>query len=196
MGGACPPCARTAPARRRGSGLLKRLGFTVERLVNRTHLLKGADRRLGLAILLDRTDVPEDSSPKFGNLSPVSYALAKADNENLDWVMVLQGDRLRLYPTKLGVGVGRRGRTETFVELQTSLLADDHLAYLTLMLLRDWFNDAHLEGPAKAADLIRRVLDTGLAPFEQPALLPPIEIDEVRLVCWMGIEATEALTAH
>jgi len=67
------------------------------------------------------------------NLSPVSYALTKADSENLDWVLVLQGDRLRLYPTKMGVGVGRRGRTETYVELQTSLLADDHLGYLSLI---------------------------------------------------------------
>jgi hypothetical protein len=41
--------------------------------------------------------------------------------------------RLRLYPTAVGVGVGRRGRTETYVEVQTSLLADEHLAYLWLL---------------------------------------------------------------
>jgi hypothetical protein len=116
-----------------GQELLRRLGYTVERLDNMTHLLRGADRRLGLAILLDRTDAPEAGSPKFGNLSPVSYALTKADSENLDWVLVLQGDRLRLYPTRMGVGVGRRGRTETYVELQTSLLADDQLGYLSLI---------------------------------------------------------------
>jgi hypothetical protein len=116
-----------------GQDLLRRLGYAVERLDNMTHLLKGADRRLGLAILLDRTDVPEAGSPRFGNLSPVSYALSKADSENLDWVLVLQGDRLRLYPTRTGVGVGRRGRTETYIELQTSLLAEDRLAYLSLL---------------------------------------------------------------
>lgn len=116
-----------------GQELLRRLGYAVERLDNMTHLLKGADRRLGLAVLLDRTDVPEAGSPRFGNLSPVSYALSKADSENLDWVLVLQGDRLRLYPTRTGVGVGRRGRTETYIELQTSLLAEDNLAYLSLI---------------------------------------------------------------
>jgi hypothetical protein len=70
---------------------------------------------------------------RFNNLSPVSYALAKADAEGLPWVVVLHGDRLRLYPTAVGIGVGRRGRTETYVEVQTSLLTDEHLPYLWLL---------------------------------------------------------------
>jgi hypothetical protein len=90
-----------------------------------------------LAVLLDRSEIPEDSSQKFGNLSPVSYALTMADQEILDWVMVLQGDRLRLYPTRQGVGVGRRGRTETYVEVQTTLLADEQLAFLSMLFSAD-----------------------------------------------------------
>ena len=120
-----------------GQDLLRRLGYAVERLDNLTHLLRGNDRRLALAVLLDRSEIPEDSSQKFGNLSPVSYALTKADQENLDWVMVLQGDRLRLYPTRQGVGVGRRGRTETYVEVQTTLLADEQLAFLSMLFSAD-----------------------------------------------------------
>ena len=120
-----------------GQELLKRLGFAVERLDNMTFLLKGADRRLALAVLLDQTQVPEAGSPRFGNLSPVSYALHKAGTENLDWVVVVQGDRLRLYPTKGAVGVGRRGPTETYLELQTSVLADEHAAYLSLLFSAD-----------------------------------------------------------
>ncbi|TIL94647.1 MAG: hypothetical protein E5Y73_11085 [Mesorhizobium sp.] len=120
-----------------GQDLLRRLGYTVERLDNMTHILRGADRRLALAVLLDRTEVPEAGSPKFNNLSPISYAFHKADSENLDWVLVLQGDRLRLYPARPGIGVGRRGRTETYLELQTSLLADHHLAFLSLIFSAD-----------------------------------------------------------
>jgi hypothetical protein len=116
---------------------LRRLGFTVDRLDNMTQLLRGADRRLALAVLLEQTDTPEAGSPRFGNLSPVSYALSKADAENLDWVMVVQGDRLRLYPTQTGIGVGRRGRTETYVELQTSVLPEERLGYLTLLFSAD-----------------------------------------------------------
>jgi hypothetical protein len=86
-----------------------------------------------LAVLLDPAEIPEAGTVRFNNLSPVSYALAKADSEGLPWVVVLLGDRLRLYPTAVGTGVGRRGRTETYVEVQTSLLADEHLAYLWLL---------------------------------------------------------------
>jgi hypothetical protein len=87
--------------------------------------------------LLDPAEIPEAGTIRFNNLSPVSYALTKADAENLPWVVVLHGDRLRLYPTAVGIGVGRRGRTETYVEVQTSLLADEHLAYLWLLFSAD-----------------------------------------------------------
>jgi hypothetical protein len=32
--------------------------------------------------------------------------------------VVLHGDRLRPYPTAVGIAVGRRGRTETYVEIR------------------------------------------------------------------------------
>ena len=96
-------------------------------------LLRGGDRRTALAVLLDPAEIPEAGTVRFNNLSPVSYALAKADAEGLAWVIVLNSDRLRLYPTAVGIGVGRRGRTETYVEVHTSLLADEHLAYLWLL---------------------------------------------------------------
>lgn len=116
-----------------GQDLLKKLGYSVEKLDNLTLLLRGGEKRLALAVLLDQSEVPEAGIQRFNSLSPVSYALAKADAENLDWVLVVQSDRLRLYPTKVGVGVGRRGRTETYLELQTSVLADGHLGYLPLL---------------------------------------------------------------
>ena len=123
--------ARTLGAR--GDDLLKRLGFRVERLDNLTSLLRSGDRRTALAVMLRETESPEAGTARFNNLSPVSYALAKADAENLEWVIVVQGNRLRLYSTAVDAGVGRRGRTETFVECQPALLADENLAYLWLL---------------------------------------------------------------
>lgn len=120
-----------------GRELLTKLGYSIERLDNLTLLLRGGERRLALAVLLDQSEVPEAGTQRFNSLSPVSYALAKADAENLDWVLVVQSDRLRLYPTKVGIGVGRRGRTETYIELQTSVLADNHLGYLSLLFSAD-----------------------------------------------------------
>ena len=121
---------------RRGEDLLNALGFHVERLDNLTHLLKSGDRRTALAVLLQETEAAEAGTARFNNLSPVSYALNKADVENLPWVVLVQGNRLRLYST-LGAGVGRRGRTETFIECQPALLKDEHLAHLWLLFSAD-----------------------------------------------------------
>src|SRR5262249_3723938 len=55
------------------------------------------------------------------------------ERENVSYVLTVQGGRLRLYPVKLGVGVGRRGRTETYLEVHTGFLPDDRAAYLWLL---------------------------------------------------------------
>jgi hypothetical protein len=73
--------------------LLTGLGYRVERLDNLTYLLRGVERRTALAVLLNPTEIPEAGIARFNNLSPVSYALAKADSEGLPWVVVLHGDR-------------------------------------------------------------------------------------------------------
>jgi hypothetical protein len=54
------------------------------------------------------------------------------------------------------------------------------------ILLRDWFHDDTASGIDKSRMLIARILETGLEPFNQPQLLPPIEMADIRLVCWMG----------
>lgn len=111
--------ARAAAARKEHE-LLAALGFKIERLDNLTMLMRGGERRTALAVLLDPAEIPEAGTARFNNLSPVSYALAKADAGNLSWVVVLQGDRLRLYPTAVGVGVGRRGRGAAIVSVVTT----------------------------------------------------------------------------
>jgi hypothetical protein len=56
------------------------------------------------------------------------------------------------------------------------------------MMLRELFR-APLPTPAeRSASLIEMILGSGLEPFTQPPLLPPIELDDIQLVCWMGIE--------
>jgi hypothetical protein len=138
-----------AAAAKKGQELLAALGFKTERLDNLTMLLRGGERRAALAVLLDPAEIPEAGTARFNNQSPVSYALNKADSENLPWVVVLHGDRLRLYPTSTETGVGRRGRTETYVEVQTSLLADEHLPYLWLL-----FSAEALDPKGIVADLL------------------------------------------
>ena len=61
------------------------------------------------------------------------------------------------------------------------------------IMLRGWFvSDAH-QGAALAGFLIDQILETGLEPTEPPPLLPPINQDEIELLCWMGIEPEDEI---
>jgi hypothetical protein len=55
-------------------------------------------------------------------------------------------------------------------------------------LLREHFNSDYPSNAEKARHLVGWIRDTGLEPFAQPPLLPPIEMDDIRLVCWMAID--------
>ena len=122
---------------KRGQELLKALGFKIERIDNLTSLLRSGGTRTALAVMLRETESPESGSDRFNSLSPISYAFKKADDESLAWVVVVQGKRVRLYATAVDAGVGRRGRTETYVECQPTLLSDEHLPYLWLLYSAD-----------------------------------------------------------
>ena len=117
--------------------LLLVLGFNIEPLDNLTSILRGGTRRTALAVMLYRGESPEAGNNRFNSLSPVSYALKKADDENLPWVILVQGNILRIYATAIDAGVGRRGRTETYIECQSSLLLEKHLPYLWLIYSAD-----------------------------------------------------------
>lgn len=119
--------------RQRDRELLHALGFAVESLPGHALVLRAAESRIALAILLERNESPDVASARFSNTSPISYALAKAEAENLEYVVVLAGPVLRLYPVKTGVGTGQRGRSETFVEIHLDLLPEELAGYLWLL---------------------------------------------------------------
>ena len=56
------------------------------------------------------------------------------------------------------------------------------------MMLRDWFESEELDGSSLSNFLIEQILDTGLEPVEPPPLLPPITPEDIKLLCWIGIE--------
>ena len=118
---------------RQGQELLSSLGFEIEAHDRVTSVLRAGDHKVGLAVLLSRDESPELQAERFSSLSPIAYAMAVADRENLPYVVVQQGAKIRVYPTRMGVGVGRRGRTETYVECHTGLLRDSDAALLWLL---------------------------------------------------------------
>ncbi len=112
--------------------LISALGFTIQKVDNLTELLVVGEEQTALAVLLEEEESPQIATNRFNDISPISYALTKADKARIPWVMMVQGDRIRLYNTK-NIGVGRRGRTETYIECQTSLLPSNDLGFLWLL---------------------------------------------------------------
>jgi hypothetical protein len=125
----------------RGPALVDRLGFQARQLPGPASLLFAGETKLAVAVFLERPDEIDPPGPLFDGLSPVSYALAQADHERLDYVIVSAGSTLRVYPVKPAVGTGRRGRTETFVELNLDLLDERHAGYLWLLYSVDALAD-------------------------------------------------------
>ena len=57
------------------------------------------------------------------------------------------------------------------------------------MLLRGWFEGAESGGgPSMSADLVEKILGTGLEPAAPPLLLPPIQRDDIEVLCWLACE--------
>ena len=130
-------CRQAASVRgKSGKEMLHALGFNTEPLDNLTELLTTGKTRTAVAVLLKSGEIPETRNSRFNNTSPVSYALTKADKEGLSWVVMVQDNQVRLYNTE-NVGVGRRGRTETYIECQPALLSSDDIGLLWLLFSAD-----------------------------------------------------------
>ena len=116
-----------------GKDLLEGLGYRITRHDRTTSILETKTRKVGVAVLLEREEAPEIQNDRFSGLTPIAHAMSVADRENLPYVILLQGPKIRLYPTEIEKGVGRRGRSETYIECHTGLLRDDDSALLWLL---------------------------------------------------------------
>jgi hypothetical protein len=128
---ACQRGRAAKPLRQRR--LLEGLGLTVDEQSGPALILRAADARVALAVLLEAAEQPEIAQNRFNHLSPVSYALAKAEAYNLQYVLLLGAHSVRLYPVGTGVGTGQRGRSETYFELDLNLLTPEQAGYLWLI---------------------------------------------------------------
>ena len=117
----------------RGRDLVEALGFSVDTHGTATSVLRIAGVKRAVAVFLDEQEGFEEAAQRFGGTSPVSQALAVADQEGLPWVVLTRGRQLRVYAARTETGVGRKGRAETFVEANLALLADHQAGYLPLL---------------------------------------------------------------
>ena len=182
--------ARTviSPARA-GSARSNRI-YGRERLAGPASILRAAGTKTAVAVLLERDEPPDVSSTRFSGLSPVSYALAKADEENLSWVVVCAGPAVRLYPARAGVGTGQRGRTETYLEVHLDLIERESAGYLWLLLSADALKSGGTveeilgDSARYAADLGKRLRDRIYA-----EVIPPLA---ERMMTARGIRSPSA----
>lgn len=117
----------------RGRDLIERLGFRVEEHGTTTSVLAAGEHKRAVAVFLDEGEVFEEPTLRFEGASPVAHALAAADRENLPWAVLTRGRQIRVYSARPDVGVGRKGRAETFVEANLALLPDEQAGYLPLL---------------------------------------------------------------
>ncbi len=121
----------------KSEALLKVLGFKVGSLGSLAKVLITGDRKRAVAVLLDQTETPEGGAARFQSHSPLSFAMNLAVENNLPWVMLVKGTKIRLSPTDLTVGVGRRGLINTFVEIDVDQLREADVGLVWLLMSSD-----------------------------------------------------------
>lgn len=117
----------------RGQELISCLGFAIERRGQHQVLRNSQGGARAVAVFLEEGETEEQASPRFDGQSPVTSALAVADRENLPWVLSIRGGTLRLYATGTSGAPGQRGRTETYFELNLSVLDSADAGHLVLI---------------------------------------------------------------
>lgn len=152
----------------RGKSLISALGFRAEPVSNASGsalvLRAGSGSRRAIAVLLDETEHFDQRSARY-QLSPVAHGLEVAGREEVPWLVVLRQSALRLYPGRDGVGVGQRGQSETYFELDLAMIEPELAGLLPLIfsaeaLERGGSAEQILEGSGKyAAELGARLRD-------------------------------------
>ena len=112
--------------------IISSLGFASKKLDNLSELIKVGEEDTGVLIKLNEGEFPQLSNHRFNNISPISYAITKAQKIQVTWVLILYRDGIRLYSTK-NQGVARRSKSETFIECQPYLLSSKNHGLLWLL---------------------------------------------------------------
>ena len=124
-----------------GRELIEGLGFRVEPLTTNTSVLTVNGNKHAVAVFCDDTETFDMSSQRFEGSSPVTKALAVADRERVKWVILTRAAEIRLYATDTDVGVGRKGREDTYIEMNLVLTTEQEAGYLHLLFSADALKD-------------------------------------------------------
>lgn len=136
--------------------LVESLGYDRELLTDHSWILKDSvdGHNRAVAVFLENDTSFDHAQERFTGKSPVAYALNEADKNNLDYVIANRGGTLRLYTTNPEAGFGSRGKTDTYVEINTDLLSEGRAGYLWLL-----FSAEALRSDGTLHDIMERSKD-------------------------------------
>jgi len=118
----------------RGDQLLTGLGYSIEPVKDGLVLRDANDgSRRAAAVLLSDDESFDNPLSRFHGSNAVTHGLALARREGVDWLIVYGGTVVRLFPVDPDIGVGRKGQTQTFAEVDLTLLTEDKSGYLALL---------------------------------------------------------------
>ena len=121
----------------RGETLIRELGYHTSWEGSSAVLLRSKnDANRAVAVLLDGTEDFAEHSARFLN-SPIAYGLSVAQAKEIPWLIALRGSQLRLYSAKSTQGVGRKGQSETYLEIDLAVVDERYQALLPLIFSAD-----------------------------------------------------------
>lgn len=131
-----PQAGRSGTACRQYSGrdLVTALGFTIDDVADPgASLLIARGAPQAAALFLEGAGSFDDVTAEYGARSPVTHALAIARRHRVRWVVLTRGRSIRLHPVSPDMGVGRRGRSTTYIEINLHMLPEENCGYLWLL---------------------------------------------------------------
>ena len=134
----------------RGSQLVEQLGYKVEWLGANTRMLTAEDRNLAVGLFSNENEPFDEPAVRLGGVSPASFALLVAKEQEVDWTLLIRTSELRLCSGKEG--------SNKFVEINLGLLPKDQAGYLDLMFSAD---------ALKENGTLSQILDTQIQRSEQ-----------------------------
>jgi hypothetical protein len=106
----------------------------------------------------------------------------------------------RVYVARFRVGPGGRKAPKRLVTIGPAEALDAGVApcmarrmIAAALVETDPMEERRASRSEPSIAIVDRILETGLEPFSQPPLLPPIEEEDVELICWMGVRADVAV---
>ncbi|WP_454728190.1 Eco57I restriction-modification methylase domain-containing protein [Cellulosimicrobium protaetiae] len=183
----------------RDASLIKALGFRSTRhTANALLLASDGHPPRAVAVLIDATEQFDQKSARLSG-SPVAYGLAIAQQQEIPWLVVIRKDQIRLYPGRDGVGVGAKGQTETYFEIDLATIDSDHAALLPLIfsaaaLAADGSTDQILADSARyATELGKRLRERIYG-----EVVPPVAVEVAHQLAMQGraLDAEGLATAY